>query len=195
MQLDLIGAVSRPTGTAVVPPQPAAAQAEPITPERARTVMEFAAKGGPLRESALKHLTPAMLAFMDAQGGEMGAFAKTFGRPTMAAAPPPGPTSPARPKPADDVRIAAVMEAAAAIGRRSSPLLVDRLADRLISLLGDGGSRGFFCGIGHALRRGALDPHVLREAIDAGLGPGVKNPAALFTARIGARLGGRRGGK
>jgi len=157
--------------------------------------MTFMAKEGPLRESAMKHLTPEMLSFMEAQGGEMGAFAKAFGPMTAATIPSSGVPIPTRATPVADVRIAAVMEVAAAIDRRSSPLLVDRLADRLASLFGDGGSRGFFCGVGHALRGGAIDQKSLREALDASLGHGVKNPAALFTARLRPRLGGRSVGR
>jgi hypothetical protein len=199
LQLDLIGTVAQTTAPAFTPPRPAVPQDEPITLHRAKTVMEFTLKGGRLREGAAKYLTPAMIAFMKAQDGELRAFANTYSPTTAAPTPsftpassfaPPSP--PAQASGVADTRIAAVMETAAAIDRRSSPLLVDRLADRLMMLFRDGGSRGFFCGIGHALRNGSLDPRALRDALTTSFGPGVNNPSALFTSRIGARLGERK---
>lgn len=174
MHLDMIGAVDRAQPG---PIKPAGPQPEPITLERARTIMAFVAKGGPLRDAVLRHLTSDVLAFMDAQGGELAAFAAKLGGVQVTTMTP-------KPAAADESRVLAVVETAKAITPGSHPRLVDRFADRMVSLLGDPGSRAFYCKVGHQLRGGSFGVPRFEAAIRDAMASDSANRAAIFVGRL-----------
>ncbi len=148
---------------------------------RAELVKGHYLKGGPLRISAIGHLTPLMLRFMASQGGPLADFARDIEIVGVSAGSTDSDGFVVPKKHVDEA-----VNLAALLTEGHDRKHVDPFADQLVKCFGDTHSREYFCGIGHALLAGELRQHEFRDALVRSLEikTQVLNRVRLFTARI-----------